>query len=393
MEIYWLWLSMLPGVGAQLQKKLLQRFGSPVDVYHAGAGELLAVDGLGKTLAQRVLAARSLEGAARMRDKLQKSGTRLLVLSDPLYPQMVKSLAEAPAVLYYRGTLREQSCGVGIVGARRCTAYGKEVAREAATFLAQQGIPVISGMARGIDSYANTACLQAGGYTLAFLGHGVDLCFPADHRELMEAIVEHGAVLSAYPPGTEARPEYFPQRNYLISAWSYRLLVVEAAQQSGSLITAKLAREQGRPVFAVPDNIYKRQSAGTNGLIAEGAAQFYLQPRQLLGEAPSLPEAAHGKEFLAALPKKESSGIATAAPVPGQRESSPQAEQDCLPAPEQEILTLLTDAGAPRSPEELALHFTGEKKLFWETLAVMELEGKVENLPGGRVRPGANYTL
>jgi predicted Rossmann fold nucleotide-binding protein DprA/Smf involved in DNA uptake len=112
---------------------------------------------------------------------------------------------------------------VGIVGARRCTAYGKEVAREAATFLAKRGIPVISGMARGIDSYANTACLQAGGYTLAFLGHGVDTCFPADHRELMEAIVEHGAVLSAYPPGTEARPEFFPQRNYLISAWSYRV--------------------------------------------------------------------------------------------------------------------------------------------------------------------------
>jgi predicted Rossmann fold nucleotide-binding protein DprA/Smf involved in DNA uptake len=136
----------------------------------------------------------------------------------------------------------------------------------------------------------------------------------------------------------------------------------------------------------VPDNIYKRQSAGTNRLIAEGAAQLYLQPRQLLGEALSLPEAANGEEVLAALAKKESSGIATAAPVPAQRKSSPQAAHDSLPAPEREILALLIDAGVPRSPEELALHFTGEKKLFWETLAVMELEGKVENLPGGRMR-------
>ncbi len=390
MEIYWLWLSMLPGVGALLQKKLLQRFGSPVDIYHAGEGELLSIEGMGKTLTQRVLAARSLDGAARVQEKMQKSGIRLLVLSDPLYPDMVKSLAEAPAVLYYRGTLHGQSCGVGIVGARRCTAYGKEVAREAAAFLAKQGIPVISGMARGIDSYANTACLQAGGYTLAFLGHGVDICFPADHRELMEAIVEHGAVLSAYPPGTEARPEFFPQRNYLISAWSYRLLVVEAAQKSGSLITANLAKQQGRPVFAVPDNIYKRQSAGTNGLIADGVAHIYLQPRQLLGEVEQVAAAANG-EVSAALAEKDAGGIAAASLTAAQGKTLPQADHGSLPATEREILSLLIDAGAPRSPEELAAHFSGEKKLFWETLAVMVLEGKVDNLAGGRVRPCAAF--
>ncbi len=391
MEIYWLWLSMLPGVGAHLQKRLLEQFGSPADVYHAGEGELLSVEGMGKTLVQRVLATRSLDGAARVQEKMQKSKTRLLVLSDPLYPGMVKCLGEAPAVLYYRGTLRKESCGVGIVGARRCTAYGKEVAREAATFLAKQGIPVISGMARGIDSYANTACLQAGGYTLAFLGHGVDMCFPADHRELMEAIVEHGVVLSAYPPGTEARPEFFPQRNYLISAWSYRLLVVEAAIKSGSLITANLAKQQGRPVFAVPDNIYKRQSAGTNGLIADGAAHIYLHPRQLLGEVAPVAAAANGEEVLTGGTKKTEVGIAAVSLTVGQGKTSPQADHGPLPAPEREILSLLIDAGAPRSPEELALHFSGDKKLFWETLAVMVLEGKVDNLTGGRVGPGAAF--
>lgn len=399
MELYWLWLSMLPGVGAQLQKKLLQRFGSPADVYHAGEGELLNMEGMGKTLTKRVLAARSLEEASRVQEKVRRCGALLLVFSDPLYPFMVKELPHSPAVLYYRGTIREQSCGVGIVGARRCTAYGKEVARQAATFLAKQGIPVISGMARGIDSYANTACLQAGGYTLAFLGHGVDLCFPADHRELMEAIVAQGAVISAYPPGTEAHPGFFPERNYLISAWSYRLLVVEAAKKSGSLITARLAKEQGRPVLAVPDSIYKRESAGTNSLIAAGEAYLYLHPSQLLPEtvldATGVKEREKIEEEYSehtGLEATDGKGAFATLPAAGNENMPAAPDPVSLPALEQEILSLMIDAGSPCSTEELAVRFSGEKKLFWETLAVLVLEGKVENLPGGRVRPSACFS-
>ncbi|MEW5921533.1 MAG: DNA-processing protein DprA [Bacillota bacterium] len=380
MEIYWLWLSMLPGVGPLLQKKLLEKFGSAADVYHAGEGELLNIEGMGEKLTRRLLAARSLDEAARMQEKVQRVGARLLVLTDPIYPSMVKSLPEAPAVLFYRGTMREQSCGVGIVGARRCTPYGKEVTRQAATFLAQHGIPVISGMARGIDSYANTACLQAGGYTLAFLGCGVDICYPAEHRDLMEAIVERGAVLSAYPPGTEARPEYFPRRNFLISAWSYRLLVVEAAKKSGSLITAALALDLGRPVLAVPNSIYSRESTGTNALIAAGAASIYLHPQQLLPLTQTVAGGGDGSERSgteAVVNGKER-------PVAVTAEAAYCAQ--ALTAPEREILDLLADTDTPRSAEELAARFNGDKKYFWETLAVMVLEGKVESLPGGRIR-------
>ncbi len=384
MEIYWLWLSMRPGVGPLLQKRLLQRFGSPAAVYHAGEAELRSVEGLGPKLARHLREARCLDGAARLQEEVQKAGARLLTLDDPLYPGLVKSLPEAPALLYYRGTLREKSCGVGIVGARRCTPYGKEVAREAAAFLAKAGVPVISGMARGIDAYANTACLQAGGYTLAVLGCGVDLCFPAEHRELMEAIVQHGAVISAYPPGTAPRPEYFPRRNYLISAWSYALLVAEAAPRSGSLITAGMARQMGRPVFAAPNGIFSRESKGANALIATGDAAIYLHPRQLVpwqGTPPAEEQAKPAEEAV-------NFPAATAAAAPAAAPAAGKAGGDAAtsPAAAQQLLDLLAAAGGEAAAEELALRFPGGKKHFWETLAELLLEGRVENLPGGRLR-------
>ncbi|HAP31918.1 MAG TPA: DNA-protecting protein DprA [Firmicutes bacterium] len=377
MELYWLWLSMLPGVGPLLQKRLLEKFGSPADIYHAGEGELRSIEGLGVKRARCLLEQRSLARAERVLEAMQRIGARLLLLNDPLYPPMVRRLPKAPMLLYYRGMLRQESCGVGIVGARRCTAYGKAVARQAAVFLAQQGVPVISGMARGIDSYANTACLQAGGYTLAFLGHGVDICFPAEHQKLMDAIVEHGAVLSAYPPGTEVRPEFFPQRNYLISAWSYSLLVVEAARKSGSLITAGLALEMGRPVFAVPGSIYSRESEGTNALIAAGTASIYIHPRQLLPLPPTgNPEIkGEGDQPIAQKAKDASETTETA-----------NGMDRLLGTPAREILQILVNAAAPMGTGELAARFSGDKKIFWEVLALLILQGKVENLPGGRVQ-------
>lgn len=380
MELYWLWLSILPDVGPVLQRRLLEKFGSPADIYHAGEEELRSIEGLGAKRVRCLLERRSLTEAARVLEAVQRIGARLLLPDDPLYPPMVRRLPKAPLVLYYRGTLREQSCGVGIVGARRCTAYGKEVARLAADFLAQQGVPVISGMARGIDSYANTACLQAGGYTLAFLGHGVDICFPADHKKLMDAIVEHGAVISAYPPGTEARPEFFPQRNYLISAWSYSLLVVEAARKSGSLITAGMALEMGRPVFAVPGSIHSRESEGTNALIAAGTASIYIHPRQLLPQLPAgSPEIIIGENQ----PVAQKTVVQKAKDA---LEAANSTDDTLLSAPAREILNILLHAAAPMTTGELAARFSGDKKIFWESLALMILQGKVENLPGGRVR-------
>ena len=187
-----------------------------------------------------------------------------------------------PILLYYKGNIIDKP-GIAIVGSRRCSSYGKRVAVEAAEFLAANDIGVISGMAKGIDSYAHTACINAKGYTIAFLGNGLDICYPKEHDKLMESIIENGAVISEYAPGVKAKPEHFPRRNFLISNWSERVLVVEASKNSGALITASIAKGQGKKVIAVPSDIYSITGEGTNQLIYNGA-EIYLNPMQLLSD-------------------------------------------------------------------------------------------------------------
>lgn len=209
----------IKGFGTQSCKKLLYTLGTPEKVYHATKSELLS-GGIGHALADVVISSRSLDRAERTLERMKKENIKLLAISDSLYPEKVKKLSKAPVILYYKGSMRKRSSGVAIVGARRCTDYGKKVTEEAASFLANHDVPVISGMAKGIDGYSHTACLKAGGYTLAFLGHGVDKCYPKEHQGLMEAVIANGAAISQYPPGTPVRQAYFPERNYLISAWA-----------------------------------------------------------------------------------------------------------------------------------------------------------------------------
>jgi len=280
-DLYWLWLSALKGVGPVTQRNLVKEFGSPQTVYTATQVQLRASNGIRSQVVDTILYSRSMEHAKQAEELLLRQDIKLLTFVDPLYPSGVNNFPNQPAVLYYKGTLRPPQTSVGIVGSRRCTAYGKQVTAEAAAFLAQQGITVVSGLAKGIDSYAHTACLKAGGYTLAFIANGPDICYPPEHRSLMDEIIENGAVLSPYPPGTRPRQEYFPLRNRLLSAWVDQLLVVEAGERSGALITANYALEQKRRVFAVPNSIYSPESYGTNRLLQNGA-ELYLEPKQLV---------------------------------------------------------------------------------------------------------------
>lgn len=279
--IYWIWLSELKGIGPVTAKILLNRFKTPENIYRAQGDELNSISGIGEATADLILSSKSLEIAENILDKCEKLNIKILKYNDDLYKQEIRNIKDAPVLLYYRGNLIENSLGVGIVGARRCTEYGKRVTVEAAEFLASMSIPVISGMAKGIDGYSHTACLKAGGYTVAVLGCGLDICYPKEHYTLMEKIIESGAVVSEYPPGTRPDSKNFPRRNRLISAWCKKLLAVEAAEKSGSLITAAFAREQNREVFAVPSSIYSREGRGTNKLIEQGA-KIYLEPGQLL---------------------------------------------------------------------------------------------------------------
>jgi DNA protecting protein DprA len=289
-----------------------------------------------------------------------------LSFDDPLYPPRVNNLQNQPAVIYYKGTLRPPQTSVGIVGSRRCTAYGKQVAAEAAAFLAQQGITVASGLAKGIDSYAHTACLKEGGYTLAFVANGPDICYPPEHRSLMEEILVSGAVLSPYPPGTRPRQEYFPLRNRILSAWIDQILVVEAGERSGALITAGYALEQKQRVFAVPNSIYSPESFGTNRLLQNGA-EVYLEPKQLLNLQQETT-----KTITPNQPIKEK-----LIRIKPEKEISPQ---------EQLILERLKNPENPVGIRDLLDIFDGNLRVLLSLLCTMELEGKVM-ISGQTVKP------
>ncbi|WP_461207864.1 DNA-processing protein DprA [Clostridium sp. DL1XJH146] len=275
--LFWIWLSKIKGVGPILSRNLLKVFQKPSNIYSAEKDELLRVQGIGKETARRIYEGKDLAYSESILENCVKKNIKILTIEDTFYPKEVKEISESPIVLYYRGNLIAKSIGIGIVGSRRCTSYGKRVAVETAQFLAQNNIPVISGMAKGIDSYSHTACLKENGYTIAVLGNGVDICYPKEHIDLMEKIIDNGAVISEYSPGTKPDALRFPKRNRIISAFSKRLLVVEASEKSGALITASYSKKYKREIYAVPNNIYSIQSKGTNELIYNGAMTRTLE--------------------------------------------------------------------------------------------------------------------
>ncbi|NPA31126.1 MAG: DNA-protecting protein DprA, partial [Chloroflexi bacterium] len=218
-------------------------------------------------------------------------GIRVLTWEDPDYPERLRPLPQAPPVLYLRGALTPQDAwAAAVVGTRKMTGYGRRVAEDVAAYLARQGVTVVSGLARGIDGVAHRAALQAGGRTLAVLGSGVDVIYPPEHRALAAAIVEQGALLSEFPPGTRPEGPHFPRRNRLISGLALAMVVVEAGERSGALITATFAAEQGREVFAVPGSIYAATSQGTHWLLQQGA-HVLRKPEDLAAvfDMPRLP--------------------------------------------------------------------------------------------------------
>ncbi len=279
--LYWIWLTQIRGLGPIRQRMLLDKFNSPKNIHKATISELSKCKGIGSKIAERIVSNKALEKAKKILERTKKERIKILTLDNLLYPVKAKKIKKMPIILYYKGNIVKNSMGVGIVGSRRCSEYGKQVTNDVASYLAKQNICVISGMAKGIDGYSHTACIKAGGYTIAVLGNGLDICYPSEHKELMERIIEKGAVISEYPPGIKPDPKHFPRRNLIISAWSYKILVIEAGIKSGSLITANYGIKYNREVFALPDNIYRRESLGSNSLIYNGA-KIYLEEKQLL---------------------------------------------------------------------------------------------------------------
>ena len=269
---YWLALSLTPGVGSILIKRLLDRFKTPEAVFRASLKELVRIEGLGEKVAGEIRKGPSEKAVKRELYLLEKTGGKVVTLKDGDYPTRLKDIYDPPALLYLRGELRiEDELAVAIVGSRKTSAYGREVTEKIGEDLARHGVTVVSGMARGIDSVAHKGALQGGGRTIAVLGCGLDVIYPPENRNLFYQIIERGAILSEFPMGSPPEGGHFPRRNRIISGLSIGVVIVQASAESGSLITAGFALEQGREVFAVPGNVGAEGSRGTNQLIKEGA--------------------------------------------------------------------------------------------------------------------------
>jgi DNA processing protein len=285
----WIALNMTPGVGPRVAARLLERFGSAEGVFGALRMELERLRLKPETI-ESITGRTCHERAEKEAERVRHLGGDVLVLDDGNYPALLKEIADPPLTLYVLGEWEaavNAPC-VAIVGSRRCSTYGQNVAEMLARDLASRGVTIVSGLARGIDAAAHRGAVEAGGRTIAVMGTGLDDVYPRHHAKLAQEILARGgALLTQFPLQTPPVPENFPYRNRIISGLSLGTVLVEAAENSGSLITARLAMEQNREVFAVPGNITSRNSFGTNYLIKAASAKLVQQWQDVAAEMPA----------------------------------------------------------------------------------------------------------
>jgi DNA processing protein len=278
---FWVGFNLVKGIGPVRFHSLLDTFGDAASAWQASPEALIAA-GLSQKITANLLKIRAQIDLDQIWKNIQAKGIHVLTWEDETYPRYLREIDQPPPVLYLLGGfVPDDDWAVAIVGTRRVTAYGRQVAEEVAATLARSGVTVVSGLARGIDAVAHQAALNAGGRTLAVLGSGVDCIYPPEHRKLAERIAAQGALVSDYAPGTPPEANNFPPRNRIISGLARAVVIVEAGLDSGALITASFAAEQGREVFSVPGNINAPQSQGTNRLIRDGARPL-LSPQDIL---------------------------------------------------------------------------------------------------------------
>lgn len=268
---YWIWLGSLVKIAPKKRIELLEYFKDPQAIFEAQEEKLMSFPFITAGVLEQLLNRKIRSELDEVLERLYRLGISVTTIHDEIYPGYLKNIYDPPVVLYYKGSIMADERYIAVVGARKATNYGLSMAERISYELAEYNFNVISGMARGIDTFAHKGALDAGGRTTAVLGCGLDIIYPVENRKLMERIFESGAVISEYLPGTQPLHYNFPARNRIISGVSLGVVVIEAGEKSGSLITADFALEQGREVFAVPGNINSANSTGTNRLIKEGA--------------------------------------------------------------------------------------------------------------------------
>ncbi|MCI0512082.1 DNA-processing protein DprA [candidate division KSB1 bacterium] len=265
-------LHLVEGIGSVRLRALIARFGQPEAIFEASPDALATIDGIDLKLAQRIKMARNDQAAAAQLDRMHRTNTRIITFWDADYPENLKRIYDPPALLFVRGSIKpEDKFALAVVGTRVPSTYGRYCVEAFVRGLVEKGLVVVSGLARGIDTLAHATALRTGGRTLAVLGSGVDIVYPAENKKLFAEIIEKGAVISEFLMGTLPDAPNFPRRNRIVSGIALGVLVVEAGHKSGALITANLALEQNREVFSIPGNINSPKSMGCNHLIQEGA--------------------------------------------------------------------------------------------------------------------------
>ncbi len=281
---YFIGFNRVSGIGPAKLQRLADFFGDLETAWTASTFELVRA-GLDKRALENLLVARKELNLDAELDKARKACDLLLTWDDDAYPRRLKEIPLPPPLLYIKGKLApEDDWSLGVVGTRNATAYGKEIARTLCTELAQNKMTIVSGLARGIDAAAHVAALDAGGRTIAVMGNGIDQVYPPEHAKLARMIAEHGALISDYPVGMKPDAANFPPRNRIISGLSLGVLLVEGDEQSGAMITCDFALEQDREVFAVPGNIFRKESRGPNKLIRESRAKLVTRVEDILEE-------------------------------------------------------------------------------------------------------------
>jgi DNA processing protein len=364
-------LQLAPGLGPRRTAALLAHFGSAAAVRRAGAARLAEVAGIGHKLAQDFARALAAADVAAEEALLARHNTRLLVLGTPDYPSLVAAIPDPPHLLYVRGSLTEADANaVALVGSRDCTDYGRRAAARLAAGLARAGVTVVSGLARGIDGIAHRAALEAGGRTLAVLAGGLSRVYPPEHADLARQVEANGALLSESTMSQEPLAPLFPARNRIISGLCRVVVVVEAAERSGALLTAEHAGEQGRTVMAVPGPVDGPASGGANALVRQGAV--------LCRGVDDILEELHGVSAVSQA-ARERAGGETARPAPPPLPVGPP------PGLTEEQRRLWDFLGAgPRTLDELAQHFGVPVAKLTTTLTLLEMKRVVRRLPGNR---------
>lgn len=269
---YIMWLTRVEGIGNKKMKKILDYFGSAENVWNSNGELLKNVKGLNKNNIGNIINSKSEKLMNERIEELDKKNIKYITINNNKYPELLKNINDFPFGIYVIGEIPDKNYKrVGIVGARNCTEYGLINAYKLGKEISQRKVVIVSGMALGIDASAHKGALDANGMTIAVLGCGVDICYPASNRDIYNEIIKTGCIISEYPPGSEPSSSHFPVRNRIISGLSDAILVIEAAKRSGTITTVNQALEQGRDVFAVPGNITSRLSEGTNNLIKQGA--------------------------------------------------------------------------------------------------------------------------